>query len=135
MDDSDLELLLDDFVFEPNGWDFATDLRITVDPEADRDALDELADAMLVEAEGPVLERLTDDAVERVRDAELEGMVRDGTVRLRAGEGWEQGGAVAVGEFERDPPRSAPAPRLPPSGSRVSTRGGCSKAHSGPVRS
>lgn len=106
MDDSDLELLLDDFVFEPNGWDFATDLRITVDPEADRDALDELADAMLVEAEGPVLERLTDDAVERIWDAELEGMVRDGIVRLSAWEGWEQGGAVALGEFDRDPPRS-----------------------------
>jgi hypothetical protein len=106
MDDADLDLLLDDFVFEPNAWDFAVDLRIGVDPETDRAALDELADAMLVWAQGPELERLTDEAVERLWDAELEGMVREGIVRLSSQDGWEQGAAAALAEFDRDPPRS-----------------------------
>ena len=99
----DLDLLLEDFVFEPTGWDFAVDMRLAADPETDREALDELVDAMLVEAEGTELERLTDEAVERLWDAELEAMVRDGVVRLSASDGWEQGGAAALAEFDRDP--------------------------------
>ena len=78
MDDADLELLLDDFVFEPNAWDFAVDMRIGVDPETDPPALVELADAMLVWAQGPELERRTHEAVERIWDDELECMVRAG---------------------------------------------------------
>jgi hypothetical protein len=106
MDETDLELLLDDYVFEPNSWDFAVSMGIGIDPETDRVALDDLADAMLVDMEGPELERLTDEAVERIWDAELEGMVRDGIVQLSGQEGWEQGGAAALAEFDRDPPRS-----------------------------
>jgi hypothetical protein len=109
MDDTDLELLLDDlddYVFEPNAWDFAVSMGIGLDPEKDPPALDELADAMLVWAQGPALERLTDDAVERLWDAELEGMVRDGIVQLSGQDGWEQGGAAMLEEFDRDPPRS-----------------------------
>ena len=103
MADADLDLLLDEFVFEPNGWDFATDIGISVDPETDREALDELADAMLVWAEGAELERLTDEAVEQLWDADLEAMVREGIVRLSAIESWEQGAAAALAEFDRDP--------------------------------
>ena len=106
MDEADVELLLEDFVFEPNAWDFAVDMGIGVDPETDPPALDELADAMLVWAEGPELERLTDEAVERIWDDELAGMVRAGIVRLSACEGWEQGAAAVLAEFDRDPPRS-----------------------------
>ena len=106
MDDTDLEFLLDDYVFEPNAWDFADSVGIGIDPETDPPALDELADAMLVWAKGPELERLTDVAVERIWDAELEGMVRDGLVRLSVQDGWEQGTAKALAEFDRDPPRS-----------------------------
>jgi hypothetical protein len=106
MDDADVELLLDDFVFEPNAWDFATSVGIGVDPDTDRPALDELADAMLVWARGPELERLTDEAIERIWDAELEGMVREGIVRLSGCDGWEQGDAAALAEFDRDPRRS-----------------------------
>jgi hypothetical protein len=109
MDDTDLQFLLDDlddYVFEPNAWDFAVSMGIGLDPEQDPPALDELADAMLVWAQGPVLERLTDDAVERLWDAELEGMVRDGIVQLSGQDGWEQGGAAMLEEFDRDPPRS-----------------------------
>lgn len=106
MDDADVELLLEDFVFEPNAWDFAVDLRIGLDPETDPRALDELADAMLVWAQGPELERLTDEAVGRIWDDQLEGMVRAGIVRLSAWDGREQGAAAALAEFDRDPPRS-----------------------------
>jgi hypothetical protein len=106
MDDTELELFLDDYVFEPNAWDFAVAIGIGIDPETDRPALHELADAMLVWAEGPDLERLTDAAVRRVWDAELEGMVRDGLVRLSGEDDWEQGAAAALAEFDRDPPRS-----------------------------
>jgi hypothetical protein len=106
MDDTDLDLLLDDYVFEPNAWDFAVSVGVGIDPEKDPPALDELADAMLVWAKGPELERLTDEAVERIWDAELEGMVRDGLVRLSGQDGWEEGAAKALAEFDRDPPRS-----------------------------
>jgi hypothetical protein len=102
----DIDRLLDDVVFEPSGWDFAVGIGIGVDPESDPPALDELALAMLVWAAGPELERLTDEAVERVWDAELAGLVRDGIVRLSARDEWEAAGAAALAEFDRDPPAS-----------------------------
>lgn len=105
MTDSDSDLL-DDFVFEPNGWDFAVDIGIRADPETERPALDDLADAMLVWAQGPELERLTDEAVERVWNGELAGWIREGIVRLAAREEWKQGAARALGKFDRDPPAS-----------------------------
>jgi hypothetical protein len=106
MDDTDLDLLLDDYVFEPDAWDFAISIGIGIDPETDPPALDELADAMLVWTQGAVLERLTDEAVERVWDDELEGMVREGIVKLSGQDGWEAGAAAALAEFDRDPRRS-----------------------------
>ena len=86
MSEHDLDLLddsFDDFVFEPNGWDMATDMSIRVDPETDREPLPELADAMLVWADEPVLERLTDEAIGRIWDDELQGMIHDGLQRPR----------------------------------------------------
>jgi hypothetical protein len=107
MDDTDLELLLDDdYVFEPNAWDFAVSLGIRLDPETDPPALDGLVDAMLVWADGPELERLTDEALERIWDAELEGMVREGIVQLSGEDGWEQNAVAVLAEFDRDPPCS-----------------------------
>jgi hypothetical protein len=106
MDDTDADLLLDDYVFEPDAWDFAISIGIGIDPETDPPALDELADAMLVWTQGTELERLTDEAVERIWDDELEGMVREGIVRLSSSDGWEAGAAAALAEFDRDPPRS-----------------------------
>jgi hypothetical protein len=102
----DLDKLLDDFVFEPNGWDFAVEIGIGMDPEVDRPALDELADAMLVWAKGPELERLTDTAVERIWDDELAGLVRDGIERLGTREDWRAAAAAALVEFDRDPSAS-----------------------------
>ena len=106
MDHGDADLLLDDFAFEPSAWDLATCVGVGIDPDTDPPALDELADAMLVWAGGPLLERLTDEAVGRIWDAELEGMVREGLVRLCGLDGWEQGAVAALAEFDRDPPRS-----------------------------
>ena len=106
MEDSDLDLLLDEFTFEPNAWDLAMGIGIGVDLETDRPALDELADAMLVWAKGAEFERLTDDAIERIWDDELAGMVRDGLVRLSAKKDWERAVVAALAEFDRDPRRS-----------------------------
>jgi hypothetical protein len=97
---------LDDFVFEPNAWDFAIEIGIGLDREHDRAALDELADAMLVWAEGPELERLTDDAVERIWDDELTVLVRQGIERLGTHDNWQTAAAAALAEFDRDPPSS-----------------------------
>jgi hypothetical protein len=102
MDDA-VRNAMDDFVFEPAAWDLAMSVGIGVDPETDREALDELADAMLVWADGPELERLTDAAVERLWAPGLEGMVRDGLVRLASKPGWEAGAADALAEFDRAP--------------------------------
>jgi hypothetical protein len=111
--DLDLDLLddlLDDYVFEPTAWDLAFAIGIGVDADADRAALDELADAMLVWANGPELERLTDEAVERLWVDELEQWIREGLVRVAADDGWEQAASAALVEFERAP-RSAEVSR------------------------
>jgi hypothetical protein len=52
----------DAFVFEPNDWDVATDIGIRVDAENHRQALGELADAMLVRLEA---ENLNDSPTRR----------------------------------------------------------------------
>ena len=102
MSEHDLNLL-DDFVFEPNGWDMANDIGILVDPETDREALDELADAMLVWADEPVLERLTAEALDRIWSAELQAMVREGLLRLGERAEWAVGVAAALAEFDCNP--------------------------------
>jgi hypothetical protein len=78
----------DDFTFEPTAWDLAMTIGLTVDPEADRAALDELADATLVWASDEVLEPLTDTAVLRLWDGELESMVREGLEHLASLPDW-----------------------------------------------
>jgi hypothetical protein len=111
--DDDLELLddrfddcFDDIVFEPNEWDMAMAIGIGVDLETDRDALDELADAMLVWLHGPELERLTDAAVERLWSEELQQLIHDGLVRLGEKDDWRTGVAAALAAFEREPRRA-----------------------------
>ncbi len=99
--------LLDDFVFEPTPWDLAFSIGIGVEPETDRAALDELADAMLMWAPEPTLERLTGPALDALWDDELAGWIRDGLVRLAGEEGWEQGAAAALAEFDRAPRAAA----------------------------
>jgi hypothetical protein len=106
LDDADLDLL-DDLVFEPTAWDLAFSIGVGVDPDADRPALDELADALLMWAPEATLERLTVPALELLWDDELEQAIRDGLGRLVTSDGWERAAADALAEFERDP-RAAP---------------------------
>lgn len=106
MGETEIELL-DDFVFEPTAWDLAMAIGLGPDPETDRPALDELADAMLVWANGPELDRLTDDAIDRIWSAELASEVRDGLGRVAAhGEDWAPAARAALVEFERTRKRS-----------------------------
>ncbi len=106
MSEPDLDLL-DDFVFEPTAWDLAFSIGIGVDPETDRVALDELADAMLMWAPEPTLERLTGPAVEALWDEELARWIREGLVRLSGEDGWEKGASAALAEFDRAPRAAA----------------------------
>jgi hypothetical protein len=106
VDEAELDRLMEDYVFEPTAWDLAMAIGIVVDPDADRAALDELADAMLVWAEGAELERLTDEAIDHLWDDTLAGWVRDGIVRLSKDEEWKQGATAALADYDRDPPRS-----------------------------
>lgn len=105
MERDPLELLLeDDFVFEPNGWDLAMGIGIRLHPDGDRQALDELADAMLVWMEdGPELERLTSEAMERLWSEELEARVREGLAALETEDDWRAGAQAALATLDRDP--------------------------------
>ena len=109
--------LLDDFVFEPTAWDLAFSLGIGVDPGTDPPVLDELADAMLMWAPEPTLERMTRPALDRLWGDELAGMIRAGLERLAARDGWERAAAAALAEFDRAPrggrgvARGDPVPR------------------------
>jgi len=97
----------DDFVFEPTPWDIATAIGLGVDPEADREALDELADAMLVWADGPEFDALTETAVGKLWSAELAGAIRDGLVRVAARDDeWGPAATEALAGFDRAPKRS-----------------------------
>jgi hypothetical protein len=104
VDTDPLDLPGEEFVFEPNGWDMATDMGIGLDPAADREALDELADAMLVwMPDGPLLERLTTDALEALWSDELEASIREGLALLRQRDAWRAGVDAALVELDRDP--------------------------------
>jgi hypothetical protein len=93
----------DESVFEPNGWDIATDIGIRLDAELDRQALSELADAMLVWLDGPELERLTEEALDRLWSDEFEEIIREGLTRLAERDEWANAVTAAIVEFERDP--------------------------------
>ena len=101
----------DDWVFEPSAWDLALAIRLGVEPENDRAALDELADAMLVWADDDESERLTDLAVERLWSDELGEDIRAGLVRVAAqGPEWRNAADDALTALARAP-RAAPVTR------------------------
>jgi hypothetical protein len=102
MSEAELDLL-EGPVPEPTAWELAFAIGIEVDPEADRPALDELADAVLVWATEATLERLTDGALEHVWNDELAQWIREGLVELTAKDDWDQAAAAALVEFDRDP--------------------------------
>ena len=93
----------DDLVFEPSGWDMAVDMGIRLDRETDGEALDELADAMLLWLEGPTLEALTDVAVGRIWSDDLEATIRRGLARLAGRQNWRAAVERALAEFDLDP--------------------------------
>jgi hypothetical protein len=110
MDAFEIELP-DDFLFEPTAWDLASAIDLAADADTDRVALDELADAMLMWADGPETERLTDHAVEALWCDELESLIREGHERVAAlGDDWAAACATALVEFERSSP-GAPVSR------------------------
>jgi hypothetical protein len=108
MSSSASELLLDDdSCFPPSAWDLAMAIGLEAD-EDDRTALDALTDAMLVWAEGPEVERITDHAVERIWTLELAAGIRGGLLRVAAHEeeGWRTAGRDALTQFDRSPQKS-----------------------------
>jgi hypothetical protein len=95
----DEEQLLEDedYAFEPTAFDLAMAIGIAADPEADRAALEELADALFVWAEDGVVEPLTTTAIERVWCADLASAIRDGLQRLvEKGDEWEVAASAAL---------------------------------------
>jgi hypothetical protein len=107
MDVSEIELpddLPDDLPFEPTAWDLASAIGLGADEDTDRAALDELADAMLVWADGPELEQLTDRAVEALWSVELGSLIREGLRRVAKIDGeWASACTSALVELERSP--------------------------------
>jgi len=98
---------MDGEAWDPTTWDLAMAIRLGVEPESDREALDELADAMLVWADDEA-DRLTPAAVERLWDDELAAAIREGLERVAArGDEWQRATANALAEFDRDPRQAA----------------------------
>jgi hypothetical protein len=95
------ELLSDDeFVFEPNGWDLAMSIGLQVDPETDREVLDELADAMLVWATDEA-DRLAVEGAAALWDDELARSIREGLRRVKeAGPEWRTAAESALEELD-----------------------------------
>jgi hypothetical protein len=91
----------DDLVFEPSCWDLAMTIELRADPMEHREVLDELADAMLVGAEGPEAERLVALAARSLWDEELARSIRDGLMRVRElGPEWLDPAEVALEELD-----------------------------------
>jgi len=107
MDVSEIELpddLPDDLLFEPTAWDLASAIGLGADEDTDRAALDELADAMLMWANGPETEQLTGRAVEALWSDELATLIREGLERVaKIDDEWASASATALAEFERSP--------------------------------
>src|SRR5215218_6116179 len=97
---------LDDFTFEPTAWDLAMSIGVVVEPDSDRAALDELADATLVWAGEDVLAPLIDQAARRLWAGELEASVREGLVQLAEKPDWSSGAAAAIQELDLKSGRS-----------------------------
>jgi hypothetical protein len=96
------------FAFEPTPDDLAMAIGLRPDPDTDREPLDELADAMLVWAEGPSVDRLASTAVEAIWSVDLETAIADGLRRVAGdGEEWRAAAAQALVELMREPKRSA----------------------------
>lgn len=93
--------------FEPTEWDLAMSIGLRVDVESDREALDELADAMLVWAADSTLDPLTDEAMIRLWDDELEADIRTGLNRVGAIDAeWSAAASRAITDLDATRGRS-----------------------------
>ena len=97
----------DDFVFEPGAWDVAMTFALDLEPAAGSAALAELADAMVMWAEGDKAEQLTTRAADALWSDALERQIRGGIERAAAlGDEWRPAADDALAAFDRDPRRS-----------------------------
>lgn len=90
-------------------WGLAVSIGLGPDPEQDRPALDELADAMLVWTVEAELEPVTTAAVERIWDDELALEIRRGLEQLTSGRYGAEPAKEALAELDRAGPASAVA--------------------------
>jgi hypothetical protein len=97
---------LDELTFRPTTWDLAMSIGLIAEPETDRGALAELADAMLVWADETLLDSLTDAALPRLWDGEIEAAVREGLVRVAEKPEWSAAASEAIEALDGDSGRS-----------------------------
>jgi hypothetical protein len=104
MQDDALHFLDEELAFEPTAWDLASAIGICVDDRTDRQALGELADAMLVWMDdGPELEHLTSVAISALWSDGLEAMIAAGLTRLCRENDWRSAAQASLADLERDP--------------------------------
>jgi len=101
----------DDFVFVPDAWDIAMTFALDLEPALTCAALVELADAMVMWAEGEEAEELTTRAIDGVWSAGLEAQIRAGIAGAGGlGGDWRKAADRAAADFERAP-RESPVAR------------------------
>ncbi len=100
----------DDFVFVPDAWDIAMTFALDLEPTLTCAALVELADAMVMWAEGEEAEQLTTQAIDGVWSAAFEEQIRVGIADASGlGDDWRAAADRAAADFERAPRESAVA--------------------------
>jgi hypothetical protein len=98
----------DEFVFAPSDWDIAMVFAIDLRPAGGCCALADLADAMVMWAEGDEAEELTTRAITALWSAEFEEQIRAGIASAGdLGDDWRRAAAVSAAEFEAAPQESA----------------------------
>lgn len=98
----------DDVVFAPSEWDIAMVFAIALQPATGSAALADLADAMVMWAEGEEAEELTTRAIDAVWSTEFEKQIRAGIAGAgELGDDWRRAAAMAAAEFEAAPRESA----------------------------
>jgi hypothetical protein len=98
----------DEFVFAPSDWDIAMVFAIDLRPTTASGPLAELADAMVMWAEGEEAEELTTRAIATVWSDDLSDQIRAGIASAgELGDDWRQAADVAAAEFEAAPKESA----------------------------
>jgi hypothetical protein len=104
-DDDDFD---DRYVFVPSGWDVAMVFALDLRPATGCGVLGELADAMVMWAEGEEAEELTTRTVEALWSEGFEEQIRAGIACAgELGDDWQRAADAAAAEFEAAPRASA----------------------------